>query len=337
MKKPKASAKNRKHEAARPNQPASKPKPKQKLAKPVKPHKKAAAKPAAKPVKKTAVKPSAAAKKAPVKTPVPAKAGKPAAKVAAKPATKAPAKSKAKPVAKPSVKAPAKPVVKPAVKPVAKAAVKPVAKAAGKIEKVEKAVAEITAPKIAKIEKAEKAAKVPKVKGEAKSKDAAKAAAPLDAFPALDANVKRPAKPFFLEVKPGVERVIKRGDKSAVSQVIDLQARRKGPAAEETSDELAERIERELQSQSFLKRAPMRPQMCTKCGINAVTPRFTIDRELGYCESCAEILHLGETKEARRMEFNLAVKKEEIAPPSPDEIAAEEAEGDEEAVPDLEV
>src|SRR5690606_13799497 len=106
-----------------------------------------------------------------------------------------------------------------------------------------------------------------------------------------------------------------RGDKSAISQVIDLQARRKGPAAEETSDELAERIERELQSQSFLKRAPMRPQLCTKCGINAVTPRFTIDRELGYCEGCAEILHLGETKEARRMESSLAVKKEEIAPP----------------------
>ena len=133
-------------------------------------------------------------------------------------------------------------------------------------------------------------------------------------------------KPFFVEVKPGVERVIKRGDKSAASQVIDLQARRKGPATEESPEELAERIERELQSQSFLKRTPLRPQMCTKCGINEVTPRFTIDRELGYCELCAEILRLGETKEARRMEVSLAAKKDDTT-----EGAASE---EEEAVPE---
>jgi hypothetical protein len=314
VKKPKPSAKN-------------KPAPKKATPKP-----KAKAKPAAKPApKKVAVK-KPAAKPAAKKT-VPAKkvvAKKPAAKAATKVAPKPVAKTVAKPAAKPAAKPVAKAAEKPAAKPVAKA-----------VAKVAEAVVEKPA-KAAKAAPEAKVAKVAKVKGEGKSKDAkdSKTAAPADAFPALDANVKRPAKPFFLEVKPGVERVIKRGDKSAVSQVIDLQARRKGPAAEETSDELAERIERELQSQSFLKRAPMRPQLCTKCGINAVTPRFTIDRELGYCESCAEILHLGETKEARRMEFNLAVKKEEIAPPSPDEIAAEDAEGaegDEEAVPDLDV
>jgi hypothetical protein len=295
-----------------------------------KPAKKAAPKPKAKAAPKPAAKKSAA------KTSVPAKAGKPAAKPVAKKnaVTKkpAPAKSSSKTPAKTQTK---KAAAKVAAKPVPKAAAKPVAKAP------EKAAAKPVAKAAVKAADApvEKPAKVAKTKAEGKSKDSkdSKAAAPVDAFPALDANIKRPAKPFFLEVKPGVERVIKRGDKSAVSQVIDLQARRKGPAAEETSDELAERIERELQSQSFLKRAPMRPQLCTKCGINAVTPRFTIDRELGYCESCAEILHLGETKEARRMEFNLAVKKEEIAPPSPDEIAAEEAEGDEEPVPDLDV
>jgi hypothetical protein len=271
-----------------------------------------------------------------------------------KPAAKKPAKAVAKPkpkaVAKPTVKKPAKPTQKAASKKAApkKPTVKPVAKkAAIKATKEKEAKAVEKAPKLAKVEvkKAAPAVKATtkepkpvakeaatKAKAESKSKEAAKAAAPADGFPALDPNVKRPSKPFFLEVKPGVERVIKRGDKSAISQVIDLQARRKGPAAEETSDELAERIERELQSQSFLKRAPMRPQLCTKCGINAVTPRFTIDRELGYCEGCAEILHLGETKEARRMEFNLAVKKEEIAPPGPDEIAAEDT--DEEPVPE---
>ena len=163
--------------------------------------------------------------------------------------------------------------------------------------------------KAAAVEKTEKPGKAAKVSKADKAKAAA--AAPTEIFPALDPSVKRPAKPFFLEVKPGVERVIKRGDKSAASQVVDIQARRKGPAAEESSEELAERIERELQSQSFLKRNRMRPQLCTKCGINAVAPRFTIDRELGYCDACAEILHLGETKEARRMEFNLSLKKDD--------------------------
>lgn len=261
------------------------------------------------------------------------------AKAAAKPAAKKPAKpAKAKPVAKKPAKPAAKPpakksVVKTAAKPVAKKTVAKDVKAAEKTAKVAKVEGKKAAAPLKPAAKEAKPAKeatikAGKVKGEAKAKEAA----PVDAFPALDANTKRPSKPFFLEVKPGVERVIKRGDKSAISQVIDLQARRKGPAAEETSDELAERIERELQSQSFLKRAPMRPQLCTKCGINAVTPRFTIDRELGYCEGCAEILHLGETKEARRMESSLAVKKEEIAPPGPDDIAAEDA--DEEPVPE---
>jgi hypothetical protein len=285
------------------------------------------------PAKKAAPKkaaPKPAAKKATAKA---APKSKSAAKPAAKKSPAKPVKTAAKAAPK---KVPAKPVVKAAakasVKPAAKTAVAPIAKVSAKVSakaiKPEAKVAAIPEAKPAKEAKASKGK-------DAKSKEAAKAAAPVDAFPALDPNVKRPAKPFFLEVKPGVERVIKRGDKSAVSQVIDLQARRKGPAAEETSDELAERIERELQSQSFLKRAPMRPQMCTKCGINAVTPRFTIDRELGYCELCAEILHLGETKEARRMEFNLAVKKEESETepegPAPGEV-------EEEAVPeDLDV
>ena len=160
-------------------------------------------------------------------------------------------------------------------------------------------------------------------------------------IPVSDAVVKRPIKLLFIEVKPGAERVIKRGDKSLAVQVpVDIQARRKDTAAEETSEELVERIERELQHQSFFKRNSLKPQMCTKCGINVVIDRFTIDRELGYCGSCAEILRLGATKEARRMEFNPSMKKEgeAAAPAAPAEIAeAAEVpvEGDEEPVPDI--
>jgi hypothetical protein len=283
---------------------------------------KAKAKPVAKKVKTVAKKPvaKAHAPKAAVKAKTPLK--KPVAAKATKPAKSAKSTKPAKPTkAVKPLKAPAKKAPAPALKKApAKAAVaksakpsKPVKATAAKAPVKE--VAAVAPAKAAKIGKVEKVAKIEKVKAEKPSKadKAAKAAAvaPADAFPALDPAVKRPAKPFFLEVKPGVERVIKRGDKSAASPVLDIQARRKGPAAEESSEELAERIERELQSQSFLKRNRMRPQLCTKCGINAVSPRFTIDRELGYCDSCAEILHLGETKEARRMEFNLSLKKED--------------------------
>ena len=157
---------------------------------------------------------------------------------------------------------------------------------------------------------------------------------------APDASIKRPAKLFFIEVKPGAERVIKRGDKSLNNPApIDIQARRKDTAAEETPEELGERIERELQHQSFFKRSTLKPQMCTKCGISVVVPRFTIDRELGYCDGCADILRLGATKEARRMEFNPSVKKEgddTIVPPDEAAVAMAAAEeGDEESVPDI--
>ena len=300
-----------------------------------KPVKKPSAKPAkakakalpkkAKPAQKVAPKlkkPAKAAKAVkPAKSKTPAKAAKPLAK---KPAAKAPVKKPVKPAkpVKAAAKVPAKKAAAPAPKAKAPVGTKPASpvKEAAKPVKPAPVVKEVAAP----------VATPAKVMGEklSKAEKAAAAAAPAEAFPALDPSVKRPAKPFFLEVKPGVERVIKRGDKSAASPVLDIQARRKGPAAEESSEELAERIERELQSQSFLKRNRMRPQLCTKCGINAVAPRFTIDRELGYCDPCAEILHLGETKEARRREFNLALKKEEgaeaavdeVEEPSPDEV-----------------
>jgi hypothetical protein len=274
-------------------------------------------------------------KKAPRSKGAPAKP-KPAkpVKAATKPAKAAKAaKAKApKPVPGKVVAAKA---VKVATKPAAKETNKASAKAAAKVPPKETPIAVAkTSAKATGKEPAD--VKVKAAKAGAKSKESTpKPAAPQDAFPALEGDVKRPAKAFFVEVKPGVERVIKRGDKSAASLSIDLQARRKGPATEETPEELAERIERELRSQSFLKRATMRPQLCTKCGINAVVPRFTIDRELGYCNTCAEILRLGETKEAKRMEFGISSVKKEEPEAAPDEPPAEDS--DEEPVPDEDI
>ncbi len=287
------------------NKPIAKPSKKPSAKKAVKP-KKAAAKPAAKTTK--AKKPAAA------KTPAKAKAK--ATKPLKKPATPAKAKSTAKTGAAKTSAAAAKKAAastKPAKAP--KPAPAPKEPAKGRKEKTEQ-------PKASKPEKTPKASKA-----SAKT-DMKPQMATVEAQTDIESGFKRPAKPFFTEVKPGMERVIKRGDKSAASPVIDLQARRKGPATEESAEELAERIERELQSQSFLRRNRMRPQMCTKCGINAVSSRFTIDRELAYCEICAEILHLGETKEARRMEISLAPKSDD------DEGGDTNGNGDDEAIPE---
>jgi hypothetical protein len=90
----------------------------------------------------------------------------------------------------------------------------------------------------------------------------------------------------------------------------DIQNRRKG-GGEESPEELVERIERELEHQHIFKRNMLRPQLCTKCGINEVSDRFTIDKELGYCDDCAEILHLGETKEARKIDFHPSLMKKD--------------------------
>ena len=149
-------------------------------------------------------------------------------------------------------------------------------------------------------------------------------------------EIKKPTRLFFLEVKPGAERVIKRGDKTLASPAhLDIQARRKGTTADETPEELVERIERELEHQFFIRRNALRPQICTKCGFNVVADRFTIDRELGYCADCAVILRLGETKEARRMEFNTAVAKTESEKLSAPKLSDEDDDEDDVDVEDI--
>ena len=44
-------------------------------------------------------------------------------------------------------------------------------------------------------------------------------------------------------------------------------------------------------------------QLCTKCCRNLVSPEYRVDKDLGYCEECAEILGLGLSKEARHINY----------------------------------
>ena len=59
----------------------------------------------------------------------------------------------------------------------------------------------------------------------------------------------------------------------------------------------------EEQNAAFTREAAT--QMCTRCNRNLVSPEFWVDKHLGYCEECAAILKLGQSKEARKVEYTL--------------------------------
>ncbi len=257
----------------------------------------------------------------PTKAAAPAKAPAPAAKIAI------PAKGAKAPATAKVPAAPKPPPAPKAVKPPKVPRVKKVPVVKGPMEKAQRSLAATAARAAAKD-------KVPPSKAmaaiqEAKAKASGKGGAKVIAAD-VKASPKKPLKAFFQEVIPGSERIIKRGDKTTATPIpADIQNRRRGGGGEESPEELVERIERELENQHIFKRNMLRPQLCTKCGINQVSERFTIDKELGYCDDCAEILHLGETKEARKIDFHPTLMKKEGEPGAEGDAAAEEDDDDE--------
>ena len=332
--------------------PAAKP---AKKAAPAKPAAKAPAKkPAAKPAKKAApAKPA----KAPAKKPaakVPAKPAPKASKVAAKPAKPAPkAKDSKKPVAKaaPAKKPVAKPAPKAAAKPApkaapakaapAKVAAKPAPKAAAKPEPkaapakpaakapVEKAPAKVEAKPAAKPVEVEQPVETPVA--EKKSKNA-----PDYAYAVLLQGVKRLSKTImFVKVDESEDRSNKKKMSSDVKN-LDMKPtsaiRHKSSLAEETQEELTERILKELEEQNKMFEREAATQMCTRCNRNLVSPEFWVDKHLGFCEECAAILKLGQSKEARKVEYQLGAmdgdsldeEDDDIIGPDADDLKAAE-------------
>ena len=320
-----------------------------------KPAAKAAAKaPAKKPAEKPAKKVAPAAKK-----PAPAPAKKAPAK--AKPAPKAESKksvtkdapktstAKKAPAAKPAAtekkvsKSSAKPV---AAKTVEKVATKP--KAAEKVEKAapaakksapapvkapvkeEKKVAPVETPKV-KEEPAAVASVAADDKGEVKKKNA-----PDYAYAVLLQGVKRLSKTImFVKVDESEDRSNKKKMSSDVKN-LDMKPtspiRHKASLAEETQEELTERILKELEEQNRLFEREAATQMCTRCNRNLVSPEFWVDKHLGFCEECAAILKLGQSKEARKVEYQLGAmdgdsldeEDDDIIGPDADDLKAAE-------------
>ena len=329
---------------------------------------KAAAKSAAKPAAKAAAKAPAkkpaeekpAKKVAPAaKKPAPAPAKKAPAK--AKPAPKAESKksvTKDAPKTSTAKKAPAakpvateKKVSKSSAKPVAAKTVEKVAtkpKAAEKVEKAapaakksapapvkapvkeEKKVAPVETPKV-KEESAAVASVAADDKGEVKKKNA-----PDYAYAVLLQGVKRLSKTImFVKVDESEDRSNKKKMSSDVKN-LDMKPtspiRHKASLAEETQEELTERILKELEEQNRLFEREAATQMCTRCNRNLVSPEFWVDKHLGFCEECAAILKLGQSKEARKVEYQLGAmdgdsldeEDDDIIGPDADDLKAAE-------------
>ena len=298
------------------------------------PAKKPAAKAAPAPTKKAPVK-AAPAKAAPAKKPV-AKKEVPAKKEPVKAVKAAPAPTK-KPAAKPAAEVSKKPApakkVEPAVeakapaapkKAVEKEVVKEVEK---KIEKepVQEVVEQISEKILEKVpEKAPEKAKI-----EAPEKVEVKKASVKSDYPyaVLLEGGKKPCKfIMFVEIDEQEERANK---KKVTSEMKNLEKkptsaiRHKISLAEETQEELTERILKELEEQNAAFTREAATQICTRCNKNLVSPEFWVDKHLGYCEECAAILHLGQSKEARKVEYQLGA----MGGDSLDEVEDDDIEG----------
>ena len=281
-----------------------------------------AKKPAAKAA--PAKKPAPAKKAAPAKKPAPAKkvapAKKPAPAKKAAPAKVAPAKKPAAPAKKaaPVKVAPAKKPAKPAAKPApAKKPVAPAKPAPAKKPAPEKKPAPVEKPasvkKPAKVESEEKDVAVKEVVNEP-AKEPAKPASANDKkkiipFALLLEGGKKLSKTImFTEINEEAERVNQKKVSSELKQLEKkptMAIRHKISLAEETQEELTERILKELEEQNLAFTREVATQICTRCNKNLVSPEFWVDKDLGYCEECAAILKLGQSKEARKVEYTL--------------------------------
>ena len=297
----------------------------------------AKAAPAKKPVAKAAPAPAkkAAPAKAPAKAAPAASAKKPVAKKDV-PAKKEPAKVvKAAPAKAPAKAAPAKAAAETSKKPAPEKKVEPAVEAKAPVapkKVVEKEVVKEVEKKIEKEPVKETVEKAPEKvleKAEVVEKSEPKKSAVKSDYPyaVLLEGGKKPCKfIMFVEIDEQEERANK---KKVTSEMKNLEKkptsaiRHKISLAEETQEELTERILKELEEQNAAFTREAATQICTRCNKNLVSPEFWVDKHLGYCEECAAILHLGQSKEARKVEYQLGA----MGGDSLDEVEDDDIEG----------
>ncbi len=304
------------------------------------------AKPAPKKVAETKpVKAAAPAKKAAPAKETPAKKSapvKPAAPVKAasvkKPVVKKEAPAKTEPVKKEPAKKESE-ALAPAKKPAVKDKKEEMSQKPAAAKKVEPAV--VAAPvkedssskssatkKTSDKDDEKKMVKVPEVAEVHEKHESKKPSSKVEyPYSVLLEGGKKPCKfIMFVEIDEQEERANK---KKVTSEMKNLEKkptsaiRHKISLAEETQEELTERILKELEEQNAAFTREAATQICTRCNKNLVSPEFWVDKHLGYCEECASILHLGQSKEARKVEYQLGV----MGGDSLDEVDDDDIEG----------
>ena len=185
------------------------------------------------------------------------------------------------------------------VKPAETPAEKPAAKRRGRPKKE---APKANAPETVPVEESPKAAEEVKAKKGGKEKVEIPYAVLLEGGKKLNRSI------FFFEIDENEERANKKKVSSEMKN-LDMKPtsaiRHKISLAEETQEELTERLLKELEEQNLAFTREAATQICTRCNKNLVSPEFWVDKHLGYCEECAAILKLGQSKEARKVEYQL--------------------------------
>src|SRR5574344_1067048 len=145
--------------------------------------------------------------------------------------------------------------------------------------------------------------------------------------------------PFFIEVDEQEDRTNKKKVSSELKglEKPTLVMRRKASLAEETPEELYNRVIQELEEENQNLYKESENQLCTKCGIRPVVAEYRVDKDLGYCEECAKMLGLGHTKEARRLDYQMNLMGGDSLSEGDDELADAAPTAEDLADPDLDI
>lgn len=145
--------------------------------------------------------------------------------------------------------------------------------------------------------------------------------------------------PFFLEVDEQEDRTNKKKVSSELKglEKPTLVMRRKASLAEETPEELYNRVIQELEEENQNLFKESENQLCTKCGVRPVLAEYRVDKDLGYCEECAKMLGLGHTKEARRLDYQMNLMGGDSLSEGDDELADAAPTAEDLADPDLDI
>jgi len=125
---------------------------------------------------------------------------------------------------------------------------------------------------------------------------ATKSAPPKAVLPKIDSSLMVSGArflktPFFIDLK--------KDDASGRQKLPEKPTACSRPKVNGTLDSknLVELLSQQLEFENRTYFEGCEGQICTKCNVNPVDPKYYVDKSLGYCTDCAMLLGLGQSKE----------------------------------------